>query len=38
VFIHEEEDIYDKYSQNDEIEEESDSILDFSEDNPFGNY
>lgn len=38
VSIHEEEDIYDKYSQNDEIEEESDSILDFSEDNPFGNY
>ena len=31
-------DIYDKYSQNDEIEEEADLILDFSESNPFGTY
>lgn len=31
-------DIYDKYSQNDEIEEEADLIVDFSESNPFGNY
>ena len=28
----------DKYEQNDEIEEESDLILDFTESNPFGNY
>lgn len=28
----------DKYQQNDEIEEEADLILDFSESNPFGNY
>jgi len=31
-------DIYDKYSQNDEIEEAADLILDFSESNPFGTY
>jgi hypothetical protein len=31
-------DLYDKYSQNDEIEEEADLIVDFSESNPFGNY
>jgi len=31
-------DTYDKYSQNDEIEEESDFIIDFSESNPFGTY
>ena len=31
-------DVYDKYSQNDEIEEEADLILDFSESNPFGSY
>jgi hypothetical protein len=31
-------DTYDKYSQNDEIEEEADLILDFSESNPFGTY
>ena len=35
---HERMDIYDKYSQNDEIEEEADLILDFSESNPFGTY
>ena len=29
-------DIYDKYSQNDEIEEAADLIVDFSESNPFG--
>jgi hypothetical protein len=28
----------DKYEDNDQIEEEADSILDFSEKNPFGNY
>jgi hypothetical protein len=31
-------DTYDKYSQNDEIEEEADLILDFTESNPFGSY
>ncbi len=31
-------DTYNKYNQNDEIQEESDLILDFSESNPFGNY
>lgn len=31
-------DIYDKYSQNDEIEVEADLILDFTESNPFGVY
>jgi len=31
-------DTYDKYSQNDEIEDEADLILDFTESNPFGNY
>ena len=31
-------DLYDKYSQNDEIEEEADLILDFSQSNPFGTY
>ncbi len=31
-------DLYDKYEQNDEIQEESDSIVDFSESNLFGNY
>lgn len=31
-------DIYDKYSQNDEIEYEADLILDFTQSNPFGNY
>ena len=31
-------DTYDKYSQNDEIEEEADLILDFTESNPFGAY
>ena len=33
-----EDDIYDKYSQNDEIEAAADLILDFSESNPFGIY
>ena len=28
----------DKYEQNDEIEQEADFIVDFSESNPFGNY
>jgi hypothetical protein len=31
-------DLYDKYEQNDEIQEASDSIVDFSESNLFGNY
>ena len=31
-------DIYDKYSQNDEIESEADLIVDFSQSNPFGSY
>lgn len=31
-------DLYDKYEQNDEIQQESDSIVDFSESNLFGNY
>ena len=31
-------DTYNKYSQNDEIEEEADLILDFTESNPFGGY
>lgn len=30
--------LWDPYAQNDEIELEADSILDFSESNPFGNY
>jgi len=38
VQSHERMDTYDKYSQNDEIEEEADLILDFSESNPFGTY
>jgi len=33
-----EEKFADKYEQNDEIEEEADLILDFTENNPFGNY
>ena len=33
-----EDNIYDKYSQNEEIEQEADSIIDFSEVNPFGVY
>lgn len=31
-------DLYDKYSENDEIETEADLITDFSESNPFGSY
>lgn len=31
-------DIYDKYEQNDEIEDEADTFIDFSQANPFGNY
>jgi hypothetical protein len=38
VRTYNQDDIYDKYSQNDEIEEEADLILDFSESNPFGTY
>lgn len=35
---YEQTDTYDKYSQNDKIEEEADLIVDFSESNPFGDY
>ena len=35
-YVHD--DTYDKYTQNDEIEEEADSLLDFTESNPFGDY
>lgn len=38
VDYHDQRDIYDKYSENDEIEEAADLILDFSQSNPFGNY
>jgi len=31
-------DTFDKYNQNDEIEEEADFLIDFSESNPFGTY
>ena len=31
-------DLYDKYSENKQIEQEADLILDFSESNPFGVY
>jgi len=35
---HSQDDIYDKYTQNDEIETEADLILDFTQSNPFGSY
>ena len=35
-YVHD--DTYDKYTQNDEIEEEADDLLDFTESNPFGEY
>ena len=35
---HDQDDIYDKYTQNDEIETEADLILDFTQSNPFGSY
>ena len=35
-YVHD--DTYDKYTQNDEIEEEADNLLDFTESNPFGDY
>jgi len=35
-YVHD--DTYDKYTQNDEIEEEADNLLDFTESNPFGEY
>ncbi len=38
VDTYDHEDIYDKYTQNDEIEQEADLLLDFTESNPFGNY
>lgn len=38
VSTYESDDLYNKYEENKEIEEESDIILDFSEENPFGNY
>ncbi len=31
-------DVYDAYTNNDEIEEEADQIIDFSQNNPFGDY
>ena len=35
---HDERDLYDKYTENDEIESEADLILDFTQSNPFGSY
>ena len=38
IYKYQKPDNYDKYEQNDEIEQEADLIIDFSESNPFGNY
>jgi hypothetical protein len=38
VDFHTNDDTYDKYTDNDEIETAADLILDFTESNPFGNY
>tara|TARA_B100002019_G_scaffold285718_1_gene295113 strand:+ start:10565 stop:12202 length:1638 start_codon:yes stop_codon:yes gene_type:complete len=38
VDFHTNDDVYDKYTDNDEIETEADLIVDFTESNPFGNY
>ena len=38
VDFHTNDDTYDKYTDNDDIETEADLILDFTESNPFGNY
>ena len=38
IASYDQEDIYDPYSQNDEIEAIADQLVDFSETNPFGNY
>jgi hypothetical protein len=38
VFSIQSDDLYDPYAQNTEIENESDSMLDFSQRNPFGDY
>lgn len=38
IYSIETDDIYNPYSSNEEIEEESDSIIDFSESNPFGDF
>ena len=38
VEIYTQDDIYDKYTQNDELETLGDSIIDFTESNPFGTY
>jgi hypothetical protein len=38
VYQYQKPDNYDKYEQNEEIEQEADLIIDFSESNPFGNY
>jgi hypothetical protein len=38
VSLYESMDLYDKYSENNQIEQEADLILDFSESNPFGTY
>lgn len=38
IYSIETDDLYDAYASNDEIEEEADQILDFSENNPFGEF
>ena len=38
IRIYTEDDIYDKYTENDEFESAADDILDFTESNPFGTY
>ena len=38
VDFHTNDDVYDKYTDNDSIETEADLIVDFTESNPFGNY
>jgi len=38
VQIYTQDDVYDKYTENDEFERLADDILDFSETNPFGTF
>ena len=38
LVVHTQNDIYDKYTENDEFETLADNIIDFSESNPFGTY
>ena len=38
VDFHTNDDVYDKYTDNDSIQTEADLIVDFTESNPFGNY